>query len=306
MNKQIIIGYIAINRNGEFEFDKTYKNDRGYIFFTQPIDVLRYYSIADYRVRESKFALIVTDIENIIEENGQCRSTKITFLKEQTLSDIIGDHIEWFARNNDAPVKVVCDLNSDNLIIRTVKGNYSHLAISDEDIRVSSSEEHSIFATSGMDAQIAASGDRTLIAASGECTQIAASGNFTKVFAADDSIEISSSGYRNEILSTGWFARIVASGTFARILSLGELSTIVATADDSVCTVFGLSNTISLAGKNSKFFAVSGTIVSCADFEVDGKCSGFVTGCVGQNGLKENTWYTVSNGKFVECEAQSC
>lgn len=306
MSTQIIIGYIAINRNGEFEFDKTYKNDRGYLFFTQPIDVLRYYSIAYYRVGESKFALIVTDKENIIEENGQCRSTKITFLKEITLSDIIDDHIEWFSRNNDVHINVARHLNSNNVPICTLNGEYSHLAMGEAGLRAATSEENSIIVTSSKDAQIAASGDNTLIAASGECTQIAASGNFTKVFAADDSMEISSSGYRNEILSTGWFARIVASGTFARILSLGELSTIVATADDSVCTVFGLSSTISLAGKNSKFFAVSGTIVSCADFEVDGKCSGFVTGCVGQNGLKENTWYTVSNGKFVECEAQSC
>lgn len=89
-------------------------------------------------------------------------------------------------------------------------------------------------------------------------------------------------------------------------IKLVKHTTMMATTGDySQITANGKNSVITISGKNGIFKGVNGTFVSCDDFDYDGKCHGFVTGCVGTGGLKENTWYKVKNGDFFECEVLS-
>lgn len=45
---------------------------------------------------------------------------------------------------------------------------------------------------------------------------------------------------------------------------------------------------------------VVGTWISLASYAGDGSCEGFATGCIGQNGLKPDTWYRAENCRLVE------
>ena len=114
---------------------------------------------------------------------------------------------------------------------------------------------------------------------SSDCTQVAASYYDEYVAVSGDCTQVAASDYDGQVAVSGVRAKVVATGK---------------------------NSVIAISGRNGCFKGVNGTFVSCADFDGNGKCNRFVTGCIGQNGLKENTWYTVRNGKFVECEVQSC
>jgi hypothetical protein len=43
-----------------------------------------------------------------------------------------------------------------------------------------------------------------------------------------------------------------------------------------------------------------GTWIAIAEFDAYGKCIGFATGCVGQDGIKPDIYYVAKGGKLVE------
>ena len=74
----------------------------------------------------------------------------------------------------------------------------------------------------------------------------------------------------------------------------------MAVDDYSCCSATGKNNVIVIVGQCSRFKGINGTLVSAANYDKSGKCIGFVSGCIGKDGLKENVVYTVRDGQFVE------
>ncbi len=101
--------------------------------------------------------------------------------------------------------------------------------------------------------------------------------------AAKDGAELlnDNGGYSARIGSSGYSARIGSSGDYARIVSEGA-NAVIASAGPGTTT----------RGKD-------GAWISLAEFK-DGKCVGFATGCIGQDGLKPDTTYRAQGGKLVE------
>ena len=76
--------------------------------------------------------------------------------------------------------------------------------------------------------------------------------------------------------------------------------TIAIAGSHSNTAVLGEDSVIAISGRWARFKGVNGTPVCVADYGEDQKFRGFVNGRIGENGLKENTFYTVENGQFVE------
>ena len=100
-----------------------------------------------------------------------------------------------------------------------------------------------------------------------------------------------SSGYSAKIGSSGDSAKIGSSGYYAKIGSSGDYAQINATGKNTV---------IASAGRDAIVSGIDGTWISIAEYDDNGCCIGFATGCVGKNGLKENTKYRAKGGKLVE------
>ena len=107
---------------------------------------------------------------------------------------------------------------------------------------------------------------------------------------AGDHAQIGSSGNYAQIGSSGDNAQIGSSGDHARIGSSGDNAQIEASGTDSV---------VASAGLYAQVKAAEGTWVSVAEFNNLGKCVGFATGCIGQDGLLADTWYRAQAGKLV-------
>ena len=88
---------------------------------------------------------------------------------------------------------------------------------------------------------------------------------------------------------SGNYARIGSSGNSARIGSSGNSAQIVADGKNSVVASAGAGTTVSGA---------VGLWISIAEFR-GGKCVGFATGCIGQDGLEAGVPYIARGGKLV-------
>jgi hypothetical protein len=137
------------------------------------------------------------------------------------------------------------------------------------------------------------SGDYAQIGSSGYYAQIGSSGNYAQIGSSGDYAQIGSSGYYAQIGSSGYSAQIGSSGNYAQIGSSGDYAKI---------NCEGKNGVIASAGIKTKAKGVNGTWISLAEFDSDGKCVGFATGCIGKDGLHEDTYYVAKNGK-LELEA---
>jgi len=64
------------------------------------------------------------------------------------------------------------------------------------------------------------------------------------------------------------------------------------------CT--GTDNNIISFGPYTTFSGTAGNCITVADYNYERRVTGFVTGWIGENGLKENVRYRVRKGQFVE------
>ena len=141
----------------------------------------------------------------------------------------------------------------------------------------------------GNSAQIGSSGDSAQIGSSGEYAKIGSSGNSAKIGSSGNSAQIGSSGNSAKIGSSGEYAKIGSSGDYAKINSTGE---------DAV---------IMCAGSRSKAKGKKGSWITLAEWVKDEEKGRYVPVCVktervdGEK-IKEDTYYTMKNGEFVEVE----
>ena len=152
--------------------------------------------------------------------------------------------------------------------------------------------------SSGNCAQIGSSGYYAQIGSSGDCAQIGSSGNYAKIGSSGYSAKIGSSGNSAKIGSSGYYAQIGSSGDSAKIGSSGDCAKINSTGEDAV---------IMCAGRRSKAKGKKGSWITLAEWVKDEEKGRYVPICVktervdGEK-IKEDTYYTLKNGEFVEVE----
>ena len=91
-----------------------------------------------------------------------------------------------------------------------------------------------------------------------------------------------------------------ASGYYAQLAASGDCAQLAASGDSAKLAASGKNSVIASASHNAKAKGEKGTWISLAEFGDEGKCVGFATGCIGEEGLKADTWYSAKNGKLVE------
>ena len=142
------------------------------------------------------------------------------------------------------------------------------------------------------------SGDSAKIGSSGNYAKIGSSGDSAKIGSSGDSALIGSSGNYAKIGSSGGSAQIGSSGNYAQIGSSGNSAKINSTGEDAVSMC---------AGSRSKAKGKKGSWITLAEWVKDEEKGRYVPVCVktervdGEK-IKEDTYYTLKNGEFVEVE----
>ena len=264
-------------------------------FCEDPWEVLNHYDLVDGNGNFSEFA----EVEALgqVWNDGEKRATnKIHVGAKLGLKGFLKACIDFTLE------KTKYESNGTNLSGNSAQigssGNYAKIGSSGNYAKIGSSGYYAQIGSSGYSAQIGSSGDYAQIGSSGNSAQIGSSGNYAQIGSSGNSAQIGSSGDSAKIGSSGDYAQIGSSGDSAKIGSSGDSAKINSTGEDAV---------IMCAGSRSKAKGKKGSWITLAEWVKDEEKGRYVPICVktervdGEK-IKEDTYYTLKNGEFVEVE----
>ena len=316
-----IIGYMFWDPEWigqELEVGKTYTPDEAYIdrfhtdrfydglylTFSSPMKFSEYGAGWNSFFEENyNYFKVVVDKDDVHSGGGANKSvSKVKILEKFTHDEIVDRQIE-IAKNSPSFQKhtneyeIIADANADANIM--LSGRCSTVSTSGFGATVVVDECRSEEFSSGY-VTFAASGRYSAVASLASYSSIAISGiySFIETRGYGSVVATSGNGANVSIKSEG--TNVAVSGDFSAIKSTAKKVTIAIAGSHSNTAVLGEDSVIAISGRWARFKGVNGTPVCVADYGEDRKFRGFVTGRIGENGLKENTFYTVENGRFIE------
>ena len=272
-----------------------------------PLEVLDYYFM-DGHANLSRFCEVEQSGEFSKEvDSTKVASSKIKIKKEITFADLIELGVEWLKEktSNDRGGNSAKIASSGNNSQICSSGDSSKICSSGNCAQICSSGDSSKIGSSGSFAQIASSGYSAQIGSSGGCAQIASSGYSAKIGSLGDSAKIASSGECAQIVSSGDCAHIGSSGDNARIASSGDTAKIGSSGDYAQVDSTGEDSVIMCAGHNSWAKAKKGSWITLVEWYIDEETEKMKPKCVkaeyvdGER-IKEDTWYKLVDGEFIE------
>lgn len=324
--KESIIAYIAFDdalssENGKYKVGETYKirgafnilsnNFRAWEF---PMDAIA-----------CSFGLHIAEVEmgGEIEKSNLMSdvfSSEMTIKRELTLNEAIGISIEWLKTHDNK--KYEKKVNFDEMASCTASneskanivsngayskvssnGDYSSIGLYGFASRMSSSGMVNRIVSNESFSQISSSGESTTIFSNGECTKIATSGSCGKIYATGIEAKLSTSGSGVKIHSEGSCSRLSTSGDYNTIYSYGENANIASSGYSTSVDSSGKEAIVSCTGANSMVKAKKGSWVTLAEWQTivgHRKLICVKTEYVDGERIKEDTWYKLKNGEFVE------
>ena len=280
-------------RGKQYEENTTYEEHgvgcchKGVMHFCEdPWEVLNHYDLVDGNGNFSEFA----EVEALgqVWNDGEKRATnKIHIGAKLGLKGFLKSCIDFTIE------KTKYESNGTNL-----PGDYAQIGSSGDYAQIGSSGYSAKIGSSGYSAQIGSSGNSAQIGSSGDSAQIGSSGNSAQIGSSGYSAQIGSSGDYAKIGSSGYSAQIGSSGYSAQIGSSGYYAKINSTGEDAV---------IMCAGSRSKAKGKNGSWITLAEWVKDEEKGRYVPICVktervdGEK-IKEDTYYTLKNGEFVEVQ----
>ena len=267
--------------NTTFEEPKADLCKCGMHFCQDPMDVLEYYPLINDNGEFTEFAEVVADGDTKTNGNKSC-TTKLHIGAKLNFGGFVKACVDFLVEKTK-PSEVG-------------SGDYAKIGSSGDSAQIGSSGYYAQIGSSGYSAQIGSSGDSAQIGSSGYSAQIGSSGYYAKIGSSGDYAKIGSSGDYAKIGSSGYSAQIGSSGYYAQIGSSGDSAQIGSSGKHSV---------ICCAGHGGKVKAKIGSWITLAEWDMQGE--EYIPVCVKTmkvDGkiIKEDTWYTLKNGEFVEVE----
>ena len=285
---------------------------RGFHACESPLEVLDYYFM-DIYANLSRFCEVEQSGEFSKEvDSTKVASSKIKIKKEITFADLIKLGVEWLKEktSNDRggdSAKIASSGNNSQIgslgdfAQICSSGNCAQICSSGDSSKIGSSGGSAQIGSSGYSSKIGSSGSFAQIGSSGSNAQIASSGYSAKIGSLGDSAKIASSGDRTQIASSGNYAQIASSGNYAQIASSGDTAQIGSSGDYAQINSTGEDSVIMCAGRDSAVKAKKGSWITLTEWYIDKMRSKCVkTEYVDGERIKEDTWYKLVDGKFVE------
>ena len=327
--KEKIIAYKGFNkdltcRGFQYEVGKEYIEEKvsicnsGFHACENPFDVLDFYGDA----LNNRFCKV--EQSGLIEKDDKKQvSSKIKVVAEIGFAGLFKAGVEWIKEitNPTHVIKETLGNNDENKIGSSgdsarigSSGDSAQIGSSGNSARIGSSGYYAQIGSSGDSAQIGSSGYYARIGSSGDSAQIGSSGDSARIGSSGDSARIGSSGYYAQIGSSGYYARIGSSGysaqigssgDSAQIGSSGDYARIGSSGDSAQIDSTGEDSVICCAGNNSAVRAKKGSWITLSEWryseEKKRSIPVFVkTEYVDGEKIKEDTWYKLDNGNFVE------
>ncbi|WP_413410842.1 hypothetical protein [Ralstonia sp. Ralssp135] len=286
--EQVVVSYKGFNqdwtcRGFQYELGKTYEHQGnveacsgGFHACEYPLHVLRYYKPAT-----SRFAVV--EQSGTISRHGEdskIASSRIAVKAEIDIAGLI-----------KAAVKYTLD-----------RCTPADGAVSDQPNTVVKAEGKNKSATASGDSGAAtASGYFGAATASGYYGAATASGNYGAATASGDSGAATASGNYGAATASGYYGAATASGYYGAATASGDSGAATASGYSGAATASGDSGAATASGRNGKVKGKNGCALFLVYRDDDWKIVHAKAAIVGQDGIKEDTFYRLNaSGDFVE------
>ena len=310
-----IIAYKAMDKNmqcrgKQYEVGKTYHEDKadccnaGMHACETPLDVLRYYPLKD----SPRFFEVECGGE--VDKGGEdskLACTELTVKGELNFAGMVKATVNAvFNRVKDKE-----PFSSGNFSTAGSSGNFSTAGSSGDSSTAGSSGYYSTAGSSGNFSTAGSSGDFSTAGSSGNFSTAGSSGNFSTAGSSGyystagssgDFSTAGSSGYSSTAGSSGYYSTAGSSGDFSTAGSSGDSSTAAATGACCRAKADGKDSIAVANGARSEARGAMGCYLVLTEYDDDGHMLCAKMARVDGSTVKENVWYTLKNGEFVEAE----
>ena len=297
-----IIAYKAMDENmmcrgKQYEVGKTYYEDKadcchaGMHACEMPFDVLHYYNVSD----GARFFRVECGGEvDKSDEDSKLACAEMTVKCELKLTDMIKIGVEAMMKRVKEKTAGAKETSASGYYSTGAASGYC-----------------STGAASGYCSTGAASGYYSTGAASGYCSTGAASGNYSTGAASGDYSTGAASGNYSTGAASGDYSTGAASGDYSTGAASGYCSTGAASGYCSTGAASGNYSTADVSGKDSiavangygsKARGVLGCYLVLTEYDDDCHMICAKMARVDGSSIRENVYYTLKNGEFVEAE----
>ena len=272
-----IIAYKAMNKNmqcrgKQYEVGKTYTEDEadccnaGMHACENPLDVLHYYPLKD---GPRFFEVECGGNVDKSEEDSKLACTELTVKGEVNFAGLVKATV--------------------NAVFNRVKGKEPF-----------SSGDSSTAGSSGYYSTAGSSGYYSTAGSSGRYSTAGSSGDSSTAGSSGYSSTAGSSGYSSTAGSSGDYSTAGSSGDYSTAGSSGYSSTAAATGSYCSAKADGKDSIAVVNGACGKACGALGCYLVLTEYDDDGNMLLAKMAKVDGAVIKENTWYTLKNGEFVE------
>ena len=317
MGEKKIIAYKGFDKDFccsgfQYEVGKEYEHlgevechGSGFHACTNPLDVLRDYSICV----KNRFCIVEQsgDIKQaLVSPCTTHASSKIRIKAEIGLEELFTDALEMLT--DESRFHLLFGESRCKGVVK-LHGVHENLSSSDSNTIIFSDEEGSTISSSGAYTMIGSTGRDAWISSTGGSAigsyvvyaRICSNGNGDEIVSGGFSASIASGGNFAIIGSMGGRACISSSGEHAKIFSSGSRASITSSGNYALIESVGENSVICCSGRNSAVKAKKGSWITLSEREENHSCPTCVkTKYVDGDRIKEDTWYTLTDGKFRE------
>ena len=281
-----IIAYKAMDKNmmcrgKQYEVGKTYHEDKadcchaGMHACENPLDVLHYYPLKD----SPRFFEV--ECGGNVDKSGEGSKLACT---ELTVKGEVN-----FAGLVKATVNAVFNRMKGNKPFSS--GDYSTAGSSGYCSTAGSSGDYSTAGSSGYYSTAGSSGDYSTAGSSGNCSTAGSSGDYSTAGSSGYYSTAGSSGYCSTAGSSGYCSTAGSSGYCSTAAATGAYCSAKADGKDSIAVVNGACG---------KACGALGCYLVLTEYDDDGHMICAKMARVDGSAIRENVYYTLKNGEFVE------
>ena len=298
-------------RDFQYEIGKTYTEDKaelcnaGFHACEHPLECLNY-----YKPGESRYCDV--DLDDVTDEHGDDSKRvgkKITVQGEIGIAGLVKAAVNIGieeAKSKTTGDEAHAATTGDEAHAATT-GDYAHAATTGDKAHAATTGNSAHAATTGNYAHAATTGFKAHAATTGDEAHAATTGDYAHAATTGDKAHAATTGNSAHAATTGNYAHAATTGFKAHAATTGDMAHAATTGDMAHTEVSGKESIASALGIEGKAKGALGCWIVCAEWE--NKNEGWHIKCVkavavdGEN-IKDDTWYMLKDGEFVETNAE--
>ena len=286
--------------NTVFEEENAEICKSGMHFCKNPFEVWRYYPPCNSKGEFNEFAEVeaLEEAESDGEEKFCTTKLKIgakisfdEFIK-RGVDHIINDTKDRKESNTD---DYSTTTNTDDYSTTTNAGSYS---------AATNTGHYSAATNTGYRSAATNAGSYSVATNTGDCSAATNTGRYSAAINTGDCSAATNTGYYSSATNTGDYSAATNTGYRSAATNTGDYSSATNTGDCSAATVKGKNSVAVVTGLNGRAKGTKGCWIVCTERDDDYNILCIKAAEVDGEKIKENTFYMLKNGEFVESEEE--